>query len=101
MSVVDPRSAEALGRADPRGLIREAYRIEGITAVECRSIFFDWALGRADGEGDRDSILALIAHYQPRHPEHPMTEVLEEVARAPMSMPRRGRRRAVRREGED
>ena len=30
--------------ADPKGLIREAFRIDGITASECRSIFVDWAL---------------------------------------------------------
>jgi len=30
---------------DPRGLIREAYKIDGITASQCRSIFLDWALG--------------------------------------------------------
>ena len=30
--------------ADPKGLIRESYRIEGITLPECRTIFFDWAI---------------------------------------------------------
>ncbi|MGB1096749.1 MAG: hypothetical protein ACPG09_09845, partial [Paracoccaceae bacterium] len=30
---------------DPKGLISEAYNIDGITAGECRSIFLDWALG--------------------------------------------------------
>ena len=30
---------------DPKGLISEAYKIEGITLGECRSIFLDWALG--------------------------------------------------------
>ena len=29
---------------DPKGLISEAYNIDGITAGECRSIFLDWAL---------------------------------------------------------
>ena len=33
-----------LGEADPKGLVRESYRIEGITPGECRSIFMDWAL---------------------------------------------------------
>ena len=30
---------------DPRGLIYESYRIEDVTEAQCRSIFFDWALG--------------------------------------------------------
>ena len=29
---------------DPKGLIRESYRIEGITPPECKTIFFDWAV---------------------------------------------------------
>jgi len=29
---------------DPRGLIFESYRIDGITIEECRMIFLDWAL---------------------------------------------------------
>ena len=38
---------------DPKGLIREAYRIDGITAGECRSIFLDWALSLPDGQDSR------------------------------------------------
>jgi len=34
---------------DPKGLIRESYRIEGIGMAECRSIFLDWALSLPDG----------------------------------------------------
>ena len=30
---------------DPKGLVREAFAMEGIGAPECRSIFLDWALG--------------------------------------------------------
>ena len=33
-----------LTTSDPKGLIRESYRIEGITPGECRSVFMDWAL---------------------------------------------------------
>ena len=33
---------------DPKGLIRESYRIEGITEGECRSVFLDWALSLPD-----------------------------------------------------
>ena len=74
---------------DPRGLIREAYRIEGITAQECRVIFFDWAVGQA--EGDTGAVLArLIARHGAAQPDHPMTKVLEEGMQA-ISAPRRRR----------
>ena len=33
-----------LAEADPKGLVRESYQIDGITVGECRSIFLDWAL---------------------------------------------------------
>ena len=29
---------------DPRGMIFESYRIDGITIEECRMIFLDWHL---------------------------------------------------------
>ncbi len=77
---------------DPRGLIREAYAIEGIGALECRSIFLDWALGLAPGADAPAALAALLATYAPAHPDHPMTMVLREgVERAPT--PRRRRRR--------
>jgi len=63
---------------DPRGLIAEAYRIEGITAPECRSIFLDWALSV---EADAGTVLAaLLARHAPAAPDHPMTAVLREGA---------------------
>ncbi|WP_092060985.1 hypothetical protein [Poseidonocella pacifica] len=64
--------------ADPRGLIREAYRIEDITAEQCRSIFLDWALS-VPTEGDpKAAIGALLARYEAGAPQHPMTAVLRE-----------------------
>jgi hypothetical protein len=62
---------------DPRGLIAEAYRIEGITAPECRAIFFDWALSRPDG-GEAHEIAALLEAYGADGQDHPMSEVLRE-----------------------
>ncbi len=38
------RWAMDLKHADPKGLVRESYAIEGITLGECRSIFIDWVL---------------------------------------------------------
>ena len=72
---------------DPRGLIREAYRMD-IGAPDCRTIFFDWALGRPDGSG-REEIAALLAHYGPAHPDHPMTAVLREGLEPAAAPPRR------------
>lgn len=79
---------EPVDPLDPRGLIRESYRIEGIGPQDCRSIFLDWALGKKEG-GDREAAAALLARYAPDAPDHPMTAVLREAAEAPA--PKRGR----------
>ena len=63
---------------DPRGLIVESYRIDGISISECRSIFFDWAMS-APPEADVPAILAtFLRRYEGEFPEHPMTAVLRE-----------------------
>ena len=62
--------------ADPKGLVRESYRIEAITAPECRSIFLDWALSLAPGANEGVALECLLEHYGPDAPAHPMTEVL-------------------------
>lgn len=77
--------------ADPRGLIAEAYRMD-LGPEDCRTVFFDWALGLPDPAG-RDEIAALLAHYGPRHPDHPMTAVLREGLDRPEPPPGRRRRR--------
>lgn len=78
---------------DPRGLIYEAYRIEDITPEDCRSIFFDWALGVPAGEDSKQYVKDLLERYGAQN--HPMTAVLEEGLRA-MEQPkgRRGGRKA-------
>lgn len=63
-------------QADPKGLVREAYAIEGIGMAECRSIFLDWALSLAAGTDPREAMRALIAHYLPGREDHPMTVTL-------------------------
>jgi len=63
---------------DPKGLIREAYRIDGIGPGECRSIFLDWALSQPQEGNPQVAISALIDHYAPDNPDHPMTRVLRE-----------------------
>lgn len=73
---------------DPKGLIAESFRIEGITYEECRSIFLDWALAVPV---DSDS-KALIGQLLERHrvEGHPMTQVLEEGLAAQATPRRRG-----------
>lgn len=63
---------------DPKGLIREAYRIDGITEGECRSIFLDWALSLPDGEEVQAAIGTLLARKEAEFPDHPMTAVLRQ-----------------------
>ncbi len=77
---------------DPRGLIREAYRM-AIGPAECRSIFLDWAIG-LEPAGPAE-VARLLAIWGPRHPEHPMTAVLREGAEHAAG-PRPRRRRTPR-----
>jgi hypothetical protein len=79
-----------LDEADPSGLIRESYRIEGVTAAECRSILLDWALSLPDGV-DRGAALRLLIARR-GEPGHPMTAVLQEGLESPPTPRRRGGR---------
>lgn len=63
---------------DPKGLVFEAYRIEGITKEECRTIFLDWALSLPADQEAKPEIEALLMRYGPSNPAHPMTDVLTE-----------------------
>ena len=63
---------------DPTGLIAESYRIDAITAGECRSIFLDWALGLPAGADLEAARSALLSRYVDVAPDHPMTSVLRE-----------------------
>ncbi len=63
--------------ADPKGLVRESYLIEGITLAECRSIFIDWALSLAVGADTSAAIDVLLAQYGSAAPDHPMSETLK------------------------
>ena len=73
---------------DPKGLIREAYRIEGIGLSECRSIFLDWALGVPEGSDPRAQIEALLERHAGEPEDHPMTRTLRDGL-APPDRPRR------------
>lgn len=75
---------------DPKGLIRESYRIDGITAGECRSIFLDWALSVPDGQDTRPMLETLLSRYRGDNPDHPMTQVMQEGLEKAQSPRRRG-----------
>lgn len=77
---------------DPRGLIRESYRIDGITEAECRTIFLDWALGFPMGEDTSAAVADLLDRYAAAHPDHPMTGVLRAGTGASLTGRRGGRR---------
>ena len=75
---------------DPKGLISEAYKIEGITVGECRSIFLDWALGVPIEKDTQAVIREILLVYEMVAPKHPMTGTLREGLRTLTSPRRRG-----------
>ncbi len=77
-----------LNEADPKGLVRESYRIEGITLGECRSIFLDWALSLPVGADVTPALNVLIASYVVANRGHPMNGVLA-LGLTPSETPRR------------
>lgn len=77
---------------DPKGLIEEAYKIEGIAASECRSIFLDWALSYT-GEAAQ-GVADLLERHKHQPKDHPMTQTLTAGLAAPDTPKRRGGRRA-------
>ena len=86
------RRAMELKYADPKGLVRESYAIEGISLPECRSIFLDWALSLAPGTDVRDALRCLIAEYAGKIAGHPMDAVLTAgLNDAPLPSRRGGR----------
>jgi len=82
-----------LSEADPKGLVRESFCIEGITLPECRSIFLDWALSLKDADRVPEAIATLTATYG-MNTGHPMLEVIAEALAHPAATGRRGGRAA-------
>jgi hypothetical protein len=83
-----------LDEADPKGLVRESYRIEGITLGECRSILVDWALSLPLDAPMKEAIRVVMAEYALGAPDHPMSKVLEEGLLSPVAPKLRGGRAA-------
>lgn len=90
----------SLTRADPKGLIRESFRMEGLELWECRSIFVDWALSLPDDVDPIAAIRLVIDSYAPKASgggqgaAHPMVAVLLEGLQGHSQAP--GRRRGGR-----
>lgn len=79
---------------DPKGLIREAFRIEGIGQPECRTIFLDWALSRSGVDDLRPLVRQLLDEYDAEPADHPMRVVLLAALGNPPVPRRRGGRGA-------
>jgi hypothetical protein len=80
---------------DPRGLIFESYRMDGIRIEECRSIFLDWALGQAIDVDMQAALKELEAEYVAANPDHPMNDVIAEgLKRSNVASGRRGGRKS-------
>jgi hypothetical protein len=83
--------------ADPKGLIRESYAIDGITAAECGSIFIDWVLSVAADLDQRAAMQFLLDHYARgaiNRMDHPMSVVLTTALQTTATPMRRGGRAA-------
>jgi len=78
--------------ADPKGLIRESFAIEGITEAECRSILIDWALSLPIGHDQTQAALALLAHHAAGQAGHPMAQLLGAASQSSAKPARRGGR---------
>lgn len=64
-------------KIDPRGMIYESYRIEGVSLEECRMIFLDWAMHTPQGNM-RGYLQELLVEYEVGNEAHPMTQVIKD-----------------------
>lgn len=78
---------------DARGVIHEAYLIDGITEPECRSIFLDWAMFAPDDVPVSVCLDRFMQVYGAKNPDHPMTVVIAQgQSNAKINKGRRGGR---------
>lgn len=82
---------QSLTEADPKGLIQEAYRIDGIDVADCRTIFLDWALSIPEGMEPALALRCLFEEFCVDWPDHPMTGIIQEGLAATPLRRRRGR----------
>lgn len=81
-----------LAEADPKNLIREGYRIDGIDLPQCRALFIDWALSLKPDQEAQPALTRLLEEYAAAHPDHPLTGVLRAAQQAAAPPKRRGGR---------
>ena len=74
---------------DPKGLIYEAYHIPNISAKDCRTIFFDWAISVSENRDATKDVNKLYQKYRRIYKDHPMTSVLGEGIKIYEKKPRR------------
>ncbi len=88
-----------LNEIDPAGLIRESYRIEGIDAPQCRSIFLGWLLKLPETVDQHEAIRLMLESFARSDAtrQHPMSEILRQALHAPENARRRGGAKARRR----
>ncbi|PRY80405.1 hypothetical protein CLV80_101257 [Yoonia maritima] len=79
---------------DPTGLIRESFRIDGITTEECRTIFLEWAMGIAADVDAKAAIRTHLVTYSDMPQDHPMIVTLSAALADVRPPKRRGGRRA-------
>jgi hypothetical protein len=83
-AVSPPNLPDPLDPDDPKGLIREAYRIDGIDGGGCRSILLDWALSLPSDRDPALAMAALLARHGAGAPDaHPMSALLRAALGAP------------------
>lgn len=83
------------GPFDPKGLMKDAFIIDGITVSECRSIFLDWVLGVPEGRDVRTEVAIILAHYEDLiDPSHPMIGTLALALEQPERPRRKGGRQS-------
>ncbi|MEM9060740.1 MAG: hypothetical protein AAGD13_09800 [Pseudomonadota bacterium] len=75
---------------DPAGLIREAYRIDGIGREDCRTIFLDWVIQQRDRFDMSAAVHAMLHKHAGEPADHPMTLTLREAIEEAPSPKRRG-----------
>ena len=63
---------------DPRGLLYEAYQIDGISLADCKTIFLDWVLGLDYNIDQIKAVSSALKEYEDDNPKHPMTTVLRD-----------------------
>ncbi len=63
---------------DARGMIHEAYCIDGITEQDCRTIFLDWAMFALDSPPVAEQLERFLQVYGADNPDHPMTQVIRQ-----------------------